>query len=168
MRRLCLLVVVLAGLSAAQAAPGQEVMIGLKACRAQTDATARLACFDALVSKLDAPAVAFVPTSPPPPAQTVSATPPAFGGENLVHATGAPRPDETMSAGVAKFSFNAIKHFTVMLDNGQVWRQADSDTAVARFSDSKPNVVKISKGFMDAYSLVIEGGWGTYKVKRIK
>lgn len=151
----------------APAAPGQELMSGLRACRAQTDAAARLACFDALVSRLDTPVT--LPAASPPVANPTASVPAAgFGGENLARAEDAPQPQESISAGVAKVSFSAIKHFTVVLDNGQVWRQADSDTAVAHFSDDKPNVVKISKGFMDAYSLAIEGAWGTYKVKRIK
>lgn len=150
--------IVLAGL--AHAAPGQELINGLKACRARTNAAARLACFDALVSQLDTPAIA------PPKVTNVPA--PGFGGENLARAKAAPPPEESISAGVAKVSFNAIKYFTVVLDNGQVWRQSESNTVVAHFSDSKPNVVKISKGFLDTYNLTIEGAWGTYKVKRIK
>jgi hypothetical protein len=143
----------------AHAAPAQELMTSLKACRAQTNAAVRLSCFDALVSDLDSRATTQA---------TVAKPAAGFGGENLVREGGAPRPQEAISAGVAKVSFSAIKHFTVVLDNGQVWRQADSDTAIARFRDDKPNVVKISKGFMDSYNLAIEGTWGTYKVKRIK
>lgn len=163
MRRFGLTAVVLIAL--APAAFGQDATAGLRACRAQTDAMARLACFDALVTRLDAPAMTPMANAP---ASMANTSPAGFGGENLARDDAAPRPQESISAGVAKVSFNAIKHFTVVLDNGQVWRQADSDTAVARFSDDKPNVVKISKGFMDVYSLAIEGAWGTYKVKRIK
>lgn len=163
MRRFGLAAIVLIGLAPASFA--QDVMSELKACRARTDATARLACFDAVMSRLDAAHAPATTASAPPARQ---AAPPDFGGENLARDEDTPRPQESLSAGVAKVSFNAIRHFTVVLDNGQVWRQADSDTAVARFSDDKPNVVKISKGFMDSYSLAIEGSWGTYKVKRIK
>ena len=62
----------------AQAAPGQELMKDLKACRAQADAAARLACFDALVSGLDAPVTAQAPVTkapaanPPPPSTQIS------------------------------------------------------------------------------------------------
>jgi hypothetical protein len=117
----------------------------LRACGAQKEDHARLACFDAALARLE----------------TVKTD---FGGENLRAAEKAE--PVFQQAQIVKVSFNAIKHFTITLDNGQVWRQLDSDTAVARFRGHEP--VKISQGFLDSYSLSVEGVWGSYKVKRIK
>ncbi len=172
-RTVLIVAVALLVAASAQAAPGQELLIGLRACRAQPDEKARLACFDALADRADGgqstSAASAPPASAPAPvaatSSKVASAPPGFGGENL-HAVDTPRPQESMTAAVAKVSFNAIDHFTVVLDNGQIWRQLDADTRTARF---KPNAtVKITKGFLDAYSLAIEGAWGTYMVKRIK
>ncbi|GAA0541739.1 hypothetical protein FHS83_000179 [Rhizomicrobium palustre] len=58
--------------------------------------------------------------------------------------------------------------FTVTLDNGQVWRQIESDTGRARFSKQGDTVV-ISHGLLGSYNLVFEGREMTlFKVRRVK
>lgn len=162
-----LIVMALAAVLAAPA-PGADpdMLSALRACKAMTDATARLACFDRLTAQYDTAAPMAQSAVPRPPASVAQAAPPAFGGEDLKRDDDTPRPEESMTASVAKASFNAIGHFTIVLDNGQIWRQLDADTSKARFRDA--DSVKITKGFLDSYSLVIEGRWGIYKVKRIK
>jgi hypothetical protein len=128
------------------AALASDLLGELNACRGLGDGE-RLACFDRVLAGHDA-----TPTRSD------------FGAERLPQAA-AKEPD-TMVAHVAKVSVNAFKQFTVTLDNGQVWRQLESDTAVARFTTA--NTVTISRGFLDSYSLSVAGAWGTYKVKRIK
>lgn len=175
MRQSGMMVVALAAFLAAPAS-ADDAVSGLRACRALTDQTARLACFDRLAAQYDVPtpvtqaappaapsaAPGVAQSAPQPAAKAV----PEFGGERLARPDDTPRPEESMTAVVAKASLNAIGHFTIALDNGQIWRQLDSDTANARFRGS--DRVKITKGFLDSYSLAIEGQWGTYKVKRIK
>jgi len=190
------LAAVLFALPAAQAASGDAMTEALKACRAVSGNTARLACFDRLTAGLDAQAPVAA-TSPAAVASRAAATPeqqtsvydpgslsgkdaakparpmvgnPAdFGGENLAAvADKGPVPLDRITAPVAMVSFNAIGHFTVTLENGQVWRQLDADTRVARFNKDKKETVTIKRGFMDAYSLSIDGRWGNYMVKRIK
>lgn len=96
-------------------------------------------------------------------------SPTDFGSENLPEsASNEPRPLDHITAKVASVSYNYFRRFTVTLDNGQVWRQAESDTKVARFGDDGGEAVTISRGFLDAFSLVIDGRRGTYQVKRIK
>lgn len=135
------------------------VLTELAACRGLGDA-ARLACFDRVLARHAAPATASSSAAP-----VVAAPAPSFGGERLPDATRPPEP-EAMTATVASVNYNAFQQFTVTLDNGQVWRQLESDTPVARFAAAA--TVKISRGFLDSYSLSVEGAWGTFKVKRIK
>jgi hypothetical protein len=95
-------------------------------------------------------------------------TPADFGKENMSFHSDAPEPLDHITAGVANVTYNFFRRFTVTLDNGQVWRQEDGDTDVARFEKDKAEVVTISRGFLESYHLTIQGRWGTYKVKRIK
>jgi hypothetical protein len=214
LRRFALAAVLLA-VPAVQAASGDATTEALKACRAVSDNTARLACFDRLTAGLDAqaPVAATTPAAvaapqaaaaapvvaqqasaapvaqaAPPrqgtswydpgawfgsdtskPARPMAGNPANFGGENLAAVEDKePLPLDRITVPVAKVSFNAIGHFIVTLENGQVWRQIDADTAVARFHKDKKETVTIKRGFMDAYSLSIDGQWGNYMVKRIK
>lgn len=132
----------------------------MRACRAMPDA-ARLACFDRVMA-------AHADAKPQAPAAAQgavhAAVPSEFGGERL--AAAAEKPAEFIIAKVASVRINALKQFTIVLDNGQVWRQLESDTVFARMRGAE--TVKISRGFMGSYSLTIEGAWGTFKVKRIK
>ena len=82
--------------------------------------------------------------------------------------TSGPQPLDHIAAKVANASYNYFRRFTVTLDNGQVWRQNESDTKVARFDGNGTERVTISRGFLNGFSLVIEGQYGTYQVKRIK
>lgn len=138
-------------LAFASAGQAGELYGDLQACRTLGDGP-RLACFDRVLASHDAP--------PPPVAK------PDFGSERLPQAADAAKEPDSMQDRVVKVSFNAFKQFTVTLANGQVWRQLDSDTAVARFAADA--TVKITRGFLDSYSLSVEGVWGAYKVKRIK
>ncbi len=139
--------VVVAFFLVAPAMAGERIPGELKACRAEREERVRLACFDAAMAKLDA-------------------APSDFGGEDLKRPDAAPQEPAFLVAKAARVSFNAIHHFTVTLDNGQVWRQLDSDTEVARFGAG--TAVRLKRGFMDSYSLSVEGVFGSYKVKRIK
>ncbi len=124
-----------------------RVPVELKACQAERDDRARLACFDGALAKLEA-------------------APSNFGGETLKRPDAASQESEFLTGRVTRVGLNAIQHFTVTLDNGQVWRQLDSDTEVARFREGAE--VRIKRGFLDSYSLSVEGTFGSYKVKRIK
>jgi len=92
----------------------ERVPAEFKACRAERDAGARLACFDAALAKLEV-------------------TPPDFGAETLKRPEAVSEEPVFLTARVTGVGINAVQHFTVTLDNGQVWRQLESDTAVARF-----------------------------------
>ena len=64
------------------------------------------------------------------------------------------------------YSFNPFGKFIVFLDNGQVWREIDSDPA--HFSKGGTNTVTIERGMMSSYNMHINGGNHTYKVTRVK
>ncbi len=181
-RAYLILAAALAAMAANAAAEAADPLAEMNACRGLGDA-ARLACFDRVLARHDAPApvtaaapivAAPVATAPAPvtPAPVAPAPPPApqasadFGSERLPASAAAPQKAASIVAKVKAVSWNAFKHFTVTLEDGQVWRQLDSDTTTARFGAA--DAVKISRGFLDSYSLSIEGVWGTYKVKRIK
>ena len=167
MARIFLIIATVIAAIMANAAAAADPVTEMRACRALSDAE-RLACFDRLLARYEAatqPVAAAQPVSPP----AAVAQPPApadFGSERLPPEGDAPKPAEFITAKVAAVSFNAIAHFTVTLDNGQVWRQLESDTVTARLKGAE--TVTITKGFWSSYSLAVDGVWGTYKVKRIK
>jgi hypothetical protein len=104
----------------------------------------------------------------PQPTGEVVGTPADFGSENMPFRANAPVELDHITAGISNVSYDFFKHFTVTLNNGQVWRQVDEDANVARFKNGKKQVVTIKRGFLGNYQLIISGVWGTYAVKRIK
>jgi hypothetical protein len=110
-------------------------------------------------------------TPKPPSQQTTVAD---FGSENLPSpqaapgAPAAPEPLDEITADVADVAFNFRSRFIVTLENGQIWKQLDSDTGVAHFSKHGKNRVTISRGLIGSYNLVIEGRTALFKVKRIR
>jgi hypothetical protein len=161
------IILVAAALVAASAPPASadDLWSVLQPCRSLADGE-RLACFDRVLAAHDAapaaPASVAKPAAPAPVASTAD-----FGAERLKPAEDAPpKPEEFLVGKVTSFGLNAFKHFTVTLDNGQIWRQLDSDTPVARLRLN--STVKIVRGFLDSYTLTIEDTYGSFKVKRIK
>lgn len=121
-------------------------------------------------------------SSKAPPAQTTAQQ---FGSDKLASAPAAaasgaavagaaaapaapaePEEVESITAGVTDYSINPFGKFIVFLDNGQVWREIDSD--VAHFSRSSSNSVSIDRGSMGSYNMRINDGNHIYKVTRVK
>ena len=98
-----------------------------------------------------------IPAPPPPPAV-------ANAGEGATP----PQPEEidSITATVTDYSFNPFGKFIVFLDNGQVWREIDSDAA--HFNKGGTNTVTIERGMLGSYNLHINDGNHTYKVTRVK
>jgi hypothetical protein len=138
-----------------------NVLTEIQACRGLGDA-ARLACFDRVLARHEAAPAAPAAAVSPAVAAPVDRS---FGAERLPNAE-RPQQPETMTAKVVSISYNAFKKFTITLDNGQVWRQNESDSPVAHFDAT--DTVRITRGFLDSYNLKVDGGWGIFKVKRIK
>jgi hypothetical protein len=113
--------------------------------------------------------------STPPAAQTTpekfgadKLPPPPAGAEQSSESTAPAQPQEieSITATVTDYSFNPFGKFIVFLDNGQVWREIDPDTA--HFNKGSPNTVTIERGALGSYNLHINDSNKTYKVTRIK
>jgi len=109
-----------------------------------------------------------------PDAQT---KPEQFGGENLAPpppppgqvAANQPPPEiDSITATVRDYSFNPYDKFIVVLDNGQIWQQIESDSGVARFMKGGKNSVTISRGLLGSYNLVVNDASVLFKVRRLK
>ncbi len=51
------------------------------------------------------------------------------------------------------YSFNPYDKFLVVLDNGQIWQQLESDSGIkAPFHKGEKNTVTISRGFIGSYN----------------
>ena len=187
MRSAIILASALFSVSAAQAAADGNLASAILGCSALRGETAQLACYNAIAARLKAdepqvPAAAAPQTlvqalpahsdNPESRADTtprpVTGTVADFGKGGLRFAGDEPAVLDHITARVATVSYNYFHMFTVTLDNGQVWRQVDGDTRVARFKNDKTEVVTIARGFLDSFHLVIQGVWGDYAVKRVK
>jgi hypothetical protein len=127
-------------------------------CGAIADSHARLACYDAARDQSKAthwPEFSTAPAhaAPPPVVARVPARPMADG---------------KLTSRVTQYSFSQHGQFTIVLDNGEVWRQLDSDDGIARFKHSGANVVQISKGFWGSYDMKLNTANDVFKVARVK
>ncbi len=195
LRPLAGLAVILIVACAAEAASNDDVVAGLGKCAALTDSTLRLACYDQLAAGATAPVQPALqsPVAAPPKEDAKSwfgldvggwfanETPPArqtkpeqFGSEVLPPPLVAPgatppaKPLDSITATVDDFAFNDSGHFTVFLDNGQIWQQLQGDADRARFSTHGKDQVMIERAVMGSYELSIDGHSHVFKVKRIK
>lgn len=105
--------------------------------------------------------------------QQASNNPADFGAEAVRKPAAAatpaePEPLQEITAHVTSASFGMNGRFTIALDNGQVWRQLDADTGIARFSKKGGDTVTISRGFLGSYNLVMEGHSVLFRVKRVQ
>ena len=80
--------------------------------------------------------------------------------------TAAPKTPQQMIAGVASVSYDGRGRFTITLDNGQVWRQLDGDTA--QLKGTRFPAVRISRGALGSYDLNVVGRNATYRVSRVQ
>jgi len=103
--------------------------------------------------------------------------PEQFGGENLappppppgqVAVNQPPAEIDSITATVRDYSFNPYDKFIVVLDNGQIWQQIESDTGKARFMKGAKNTVTISRGMLGSYNLVVNDASVLFKVHRLK
>lgn len=160
-------------------AQAQDLPAQLTACLAIPGVLQRLACYDRVahgISPRNVPAqrpAASAPMAYVPPvasaAAPIPATAPApgLGSERLPRQASAPsrRPQELL-AGVASLRYDARGRFTITLDNGQVWRQLEGDTAV--LTGARISEVRISHGALGSYDLNVVGRNATYRVTRLQ
>jgi len=136
-----------------------------------------------------APSSAVASTTPPTEEQrkswfglhlgghkTPQTAPAQFGSETVPQETkaaeGMPEPPkeiEKISATLTDYAKTAYGKIIVFLDNGQVWRQAESDSGYVHFkSKMSDNAVVISRGPLGSYSMIINKRGALIKVQRIK
>jgi hypothetical protein len=99
--------------------------------------------------------VSAVATVPALPARQAGTTPaPAAPG---IHGT----------RHVASYRFDRNGYFTVVLENGEVWRQLDGDTSLAHWFKKPGNyIVTITAGALGSFNLRVKGEPGSFKVHR--
>ncbi|HVW75583.1 MAG TPA: hypothetical protein VHC39_18235 [Rhizomicrobium sp.] len=78
------------------------------------------------------------------------------------------RPEVKASGRMASYKFDRNGFFTVMLDDGQVWRQLDGDTSLAHWFRKPGNyVVTITSGALGSFNLRVKGEAASYKVRQV-
>ena len=72
------------------------------------------------------------------------------------------------SGRMASYKFDSNGFFTVVLDNGEVWRQLDGDTTLAHWF-RKPGfyVATVTAGVLGSSNLRVQGEGRSYKVRRV-
>lgn len=154
----------------------RDALADLAKCADIADAPERLKCFDAAVP--GAKNALAVPQQQPKEGgflewfgfgrpQKPAQTPEEFG-------KGPSPADEAkeiteITATVLELAKTARGRAFFVLDNGQIWRQLDSDSTDVRDAPAGAALkVTIEKGFLGSYNLTIEGRNGLIKVNRLK
>ena len=186
MRRVFLLMTVWVAASVPASAESLQVQLGR--CVRITGLLQRLACYDGVVK--DAGIVATPASRPAPPGPSAALQPqpvppmmaaPAlasaapvsqvplsgFGSESLPRARMPPSGSaRSITAGVTKLSFDGTGHFTIALDNGQVWRQLPGDMTILR--QTQVGSVHIARSTFGSYDLSLPGLHASYRVERLQ
>jgi hypothetical protein len=126
-------------------------------CAGLPNAAERLKCYDAAADRHGF-------GLPPPPREPVT-QPQDFGKPPPAREAEV----KEIGATVVELTRTARGRAVFTLDNGQVWRQLDSDAAEVREpAAGRAMHVKIETGALGSYNLVIEGRAGAIKVRRLK
>lgn len=178
MRIHLLALLVLAASAPAHADPAQDALAEIARCADITDAAERLKCFDAAVPRVKGALAAPAPAAPakswldwfgfsrPKPAPS---TKPEDFGKPAPEPAPAPEELNEIASPVLEFARTPRGKALFVLENGQVWRQIDSDSTVVLDPERGRQLkVKIERGFLDSYNLTIEGRNIMIKVNRIK
>jgi hypothetical protein len=169
----------------AESLPGQ-----LARCLRNTGLLQRLACYDGVVKDAGITAPTSSRPAPASPYASVQAAPipapmgapvltsaapmiasPAaassFGSESLPRARMPPNGSaKAITAGVTNLAFDGTGHFTVTLDNGQVWRQMAGDVSILR--QTQVSSVHIVRSVFGSYDLSLPSLHASYRVVRIQ
>jgi hypothetical protein len=164
----------------ARADEARDVLEAIAKCADIADSADRLKCYDAAAPRAKS-ALATPPQPAKEPAKEPKVTVETYGlpqaqrpvekVEDFGKPAPPPQPDEIkeITSNVLEFAKTPRGRAIFILENGQVWRQLDSDTSEIR--DPQPGKtmrVKIENGFLGSYNLTIEGRNGLIKVTRLK
>ena len=90
------------------------------------------------------------------------------GGTATVKAAADSDAVDHITAHLVSYRFSSQNYFTVVLDNGQTWRQINGDNAFAELKlPAQQYAVTIKHGFFGSYNLTIAGQPGLFRVRRI-
>jgi hypothetical protein len=71
------------------------------------------------------------------------------------------------SGRMASYKFDRNGFFTVVLDNGEVWRQIDGDTTMAHwFKRPETYVVTVTSGALGSSNMRVKSDPHSYRVRR--
>ncbi|MCW3172836.1 hypothetical protein [Shewanella subflava] len=172
----------------AQANTGLEQQLSI--CAVKSDKLDRLICYDALAEKVQQanqnghavavtlPAVAVQSTAATPTVATPAVAPtPVVNNTTPVVSNTAQDPaaafglQKTIEEEVGKLYFEVAEvskdpygAFIITLNNGQVWKQTESD----RFKINKGQTIYIEKGALSSFLLGTDDRNSTTRVKRLK
>jgi hypothetical protein len=151
----------------------QATSADIQRCRPVTEASARLACYDAIALTVShpSPSPSSTPASAPPHSSTAQADREAnsqaasastrFGLPAVRHESEANDLHSRIVGRVESFS----RGHEYRLENGQVWRI--TETAIGFYQLDNPRV-KITKGFLSNFYMQIDGVAAAPKVRRVK
>jgi hypothetical protein len=129
----------------------------MRACRAQTDTTARLACYDRIELGTNGTAAPAAPALSPQESFGLPASPMAVRAS--------PQQIESIESTVLGNFEGWGPNTRFKLANGQTWRIADGSEAVLPPSGSQK--VKITRNFLGTLFLQVEGSNQSPKVRRV-
>jgi hypothetical protein len=75
---------------------------------------------------------------------------------------------EAITAAVRKWTYDASGRITMILENGQVWRQTDTAEVYLASNRKKPHRVRISRALLGNFTMTVDGKNKTYTVRRIE
>jgi hypothetical protein len=137
----------------------------LETCRQTEDDKARIACLEGAVTAL----AAQLERQPGP---VTSAPVPAgdLGAEQVRGQSKEKLREQRTQAKVATLGFNGYNKLTVILDNGQTWRQLDGDTKNlrGRIDDTDEIVVDIKRSRFGGYRMLLTPPGKTVRVRRLE
>ena len=75
---------------------------------------------------------------------------------------------DAITASVRKWTYDASGRITMVLENGQVWRQTDTAEVYLAPNWKKPHRVRISRALLGNFAMTVDGKNKSYSVRRIE
>jgi hypothetical protein len=152
------------------AAPSLAAADPIETCRIQSATSeARIACLEAAIRAIGdggAPQT----TAAAPAAR--NATPQGLGAEQIVARNPQARAEkiesEAVASPVARLEYNLTGRPIFHLENGQVWRGLEPETATRRLSAARRYEATVTSGTLGGYRLRLEGIKRLYAVERLQ
>ena len=142
----------------------------LETCRVIDVPAERLACYDRLAGREEAAPEALALEAAAP--RSTLAAPKSEeelkaefeAKRELVKSGDAP----AIYSDITEIVVERTDHLTIILDNGQVWRQLSSDRPIRVNSKKPPKTVTITEAAMGSYRLKLDDSRQSIRVRRVK